>query len=266
MAEDLMVGRVDGKVALITGAGSGVGRAVMMRFAEEGAIVIGVGRTKATIEETAALVKAKGGIAYAHMADLSESAPIEAVVSDVVREYGRIDCLVHAAGVGYSWAEKSPGSMNDVATTSPEKWREVIGINLDGFYHSAHAVLPHMIANGGGSIVAVASISGMVGLPVAHAYCAAKAGVINLTRAMATAYAEKNIRTNCIAPGFIATPMVESVLSVFEDRDAALAITPMGRPGTPEEMANGCLYLASDEASYCNGSVLVIDGGSTARQ
>lgn len=261
-----MVGRVDRKVALVTGAGSGVGRAVMLRFAEEGAIVIGVGRTSATIEETAALVNAKGGTAYARVADLSESTPIEAVVADIVREHGRIDILVHAAGVGYSWAEKSPGSMNDVATTSPDKWREVMGINLDGFYHASHAVLPHMIAAEAGSIVAVASISGMVGLPVAHAYCAAKAGIINLTRAMATAYADKNIRSNCIAPGFIATPMVESVLSVFEDPAAAIAITPMGRPGTPEEMANGCLYLASDEASYCNGTVLVIDGGSTARQ
>lgn len=261
-----MADRVARKVTLITGAGSGVGRAAMLRFAEEGAIVIGVGRTLETVAETAAMVSARGGAAHARAADLSESAAIEAVVADIVRDHGRIDILVHAAGVGYSWADKSPGSMNDVATTSPDKWREIIGINLDGFYHASRAVLPHMIAGESGSIVAVASISGMVGLPVAHAYCAAKAGVINLTRAMATAYADKNIRTNCIAPGFIATPMVESVLSVFEDRSAALAITPMGRPGTPEEMANGCLYLASDEASYCNGTVLVIDGGSTARQ
>lgn len=261
-----MSGRVAGKVALVTGAGSGVGRAVMTRFAAEGAIVVGVGRTAATIEETAASISSMGGTAYSRVADLSDSDPIQAVANGIVQQHGRIDILVHAAGVGYSWAEKSPGSMNDVATTTPDKWREVIGINLDGFYHASLAVLPHMIAGGGGSIVAVASISGLLGLPVAHAYCAAKGGVINLTRAMATAYADRNIRTNCIAPGFIATPMVESVLSVFEDRDAAVAITPMARPGTPEEMANGCLYLASDEASYCNGTVLVIDGGTSARQ
>lgn len=261
-----MSGRVAGKVALVTGAGSGVGRAVMTRFAAEGAIVVGVGRTAATIEETAASISSIGGTAYSRVADLSDSDPIQAVANGIVQQHGRIDILVHAAGVGYSWAEKSPGSMNDVATTTPDKWREVIGINLDGFYHASLAVLPHMIAGGGGSIVAVASISGLLGLPVAHAYCAAKGGVINLTRAMATAYADRNIRTNCIAPGFIATPMVESVLSVFEDRDAAVAITPMARPGTPEEMANGCLYLASDEASYCNGTVLVIDGGTSARQ
>ncbi len=261
-----MTGRVAGKVALVTGAGSGVGRAVMTRFADQGATVIGIGRTAATVEETAAIVSANGGRAYSRVADLSESDPIERLAKDIIEELGRIDILVHAAGVGYSWAEKSVGSMNDVATTSPDKWREVIGINLDGFYHASHAVLPHMIASGGGAIVAVASISGLLGLPTAHAYCAAKGGVINLTRAMATAYADKNIRTNCIAPGFIATPMVESVMSIFDDRDAALAITPMGRPGTPEEMANGCLYLASDEASYCNGTVLVIDGGTSARQ
>lgn len=261
-----MSGRVSGKIALVTGAGSGVGRAVMLRFAGEGAAVIGVGRTAATIDETVALVTAAGGSAHSRVADLIQSGGIEAAVAEIVKVHGRIDILVHAAGVGFSWEEKSPGSMNDVATASPEKWREVIGINLDGFYHASRAVLPHMIAQGGGSIVAVASISGLVGLPVAHAYCAAKAGVINLTRAMAVAYASKNIRTNCIAPGFIATPMVESVLPVFDDPQAAVAITPMARPGTPEEMANGCLYLASDEASYCNGSVLVIDGGSTARQ
>ncbi len=261
-----MVQRLSDKIALITGAGSGVGRATMQRFAAEGATVIGVGRTSVTLEESAALVRAAGGKAEIHAADVSQAEALEAVAGKLIEQHGRIDILVHAAGVGYSWMDKSPGSMNDVATTPPDKWREVIGINLDGYYHAAHAVLPGMIDRGKGAIVAVASISGMVGLPVAHAYCAAKAGVINLTRAMAVSYAQQGIRVNCIAPGFIATPMVETVLSSFDDPDTALAITPMARPGTPEEMANGCLYLASDEASYCTGSVLVIDGGSTARQ
>lgn len=260
------MGRLAGKTALVTGAGSGVGRSAMIRFAQEGATVIGIGRSASTLEETAELVRATGGAAHIGIVDLIGHEATNAFVARVIADLGRIDILVHAAGVGYSWEEKSPGSMADVANVSPEKWREVIGINLDGFYHAAHAVLPHMIEQNGGSIVAVASISGFLGLPSAHAYCAAKAGVINLTRAMAVAYAGNNIRTNCIAPGFIATPMVESVLSLFDSPESATAITPMARPGSPEEMANGCLFLASDEASYCNGSVLVIDGGSSARQ
>lgn len=258
-----MGGRLAGKIALITGAGTGVGRACMARFAEEGATVFGVGRTLATLEES---LTAAGGNGAVHVADLSRPEDAEAAAQAAIAKYGRIDILVHAAGVGYSWAEKSPGSMNDVATTTPDKWREVIGINLDGFYHAAHAVLPGMIARKSGAIVAVASISGLQGLPVAHAYCAAKAGIINLVRAMCVAYAKDNIRTNCIAPGFIDTPMVASVLNVFDDPAVAEQIAPMARPGSPIEMANGCLYLASDEASYCNGSVLVIDGGSSARQ
>lgn len=261
-----MTGRLAGKVALVTGAGSGVGRAVMSRFAREGASVVGVGRTASTLEESVALSQESSGDASYQIADLSQSEPIAEIADSMVRQHGGIDLLIHAAGVGYSWEEKSPGSMKDVATVTPEKWREVISINLDGYYHASRAVLPNMMERKRGSIVAVASISGFMGLPAAHAYCAAKAGVINLTRAMATAYADFDIRCNCIAPGFIATPMVESVLGVFEDPKAAKAIAPLARPGTPEEMANGCLFLASDEASYCTGTVLVIDGGTSARQ
>ncbi|OFX03689.1 MAG: hypothetical protein A3E78_16500 [Alphaproteobacteria bacterium RIFCSPHIGHO2_12_FULL_63_12] len=156
--------------------------------------------------------------------------------------------------------------MADAVNASPEKWREVIAINLDACYLVCRAAIPHMIAGGGGSIVNVSSISGMLGLPVAHAYTAAKAGMINLTRSLCVAYAKDNIRANCLAPGFIDTPMVASVINLFDDPKIADQLAPMRRPGTPEEMAYGCLYLASEEASYCNGSVLVIDGGSSARQ
>ena len=200
------------------------------------------------------------------MADLGRDDSGDIVVAAAIKEFGKIDILVHAAGVGYSWAEKSPGSMNDIVNTVPQKWREVININLDGYYVMARAVLPRMIAAGGGSIVAVTSISGMLGLPVAHAYTAAKAGMINLTRSLCVSYAKDNIRTNCIAPGFIDTPMVASVVNIFNDPVVADQLTPMRRPGTPDEMAKGCLYLASDDASYCNGTVLVIDGGTSARQ
>ena len=258
--------RLEGKVALITGAGTGVGRSCMKIFAAEGATVIGAGRTRATLDESVANARANGGNAFGMVADISSEDACARLVADTIAQHGRIDILVHAAGVGYSWMEQSPNSMNDVATTPFDKWREVIGINLDGYFLMSRAVLPGMIAAGSGSIVAVASISGLLGLPVAHAYCAAKAGTINLTRAMCVAYAKDGIRVNCIAPGFIDTPMVASVVGVFDDPVIADQLSPMRRPGTPDEMAKGCLYLASDDASYCNGSVLVIDGGSSARQ
>ena len=260
------MGRLEGKVAIITGAGSGVGQACMLRFAAEGAKVVGVGRTRATLDETLDRMGANGHEGLAIAADLSRDESGDAVVAETLAAYGRVDILVHAAGVGYSWMDKSPGSMNAIDQTEPDKWREVMGINLDACYLMCRAVIPAMRASGGGSIVTVASISGFQGLGSAHAYTAAKGGMINLTRSMCVSYAAENIRANCVAPGFIDTPMVASVLDIFKDPDVADRITPMRRPGTPDEMANGCLFLASDEASYCNGAVLVIDGGTTARQ
>jgi NAD(P)-dependent dehydrogenase (short-subunit alcohol dehydrogenase family) len=260
------MGRLEGKVALITGAGSGVGRATMQIFAKEGAKVVGVSRTQKALDETLELVRNADGQGTVVAADLATEAGAAKAMKKTLDTHGRIDILVNCAGVGYSWMEKSEGSMNDIATTSLEKWNEVIGINLTSCFLMSKLAVPEMKKQGGGAIVHVASISGFQGLGVAHTYCAAKGGMINLTRAMCTAYAMDNIRTNCVAPGFIDTPMVAAVLHLFGDPNMADRLTPMRRPGTPEEMAYGCLYLASDEASYCNGTVLVIDGGTTARQ
>jgi NAD(P)-dependent dehydrogenase (short-subunit alcohol dehydrogenase family) len=258
--------RVRGKVALITGAGTGVGRACMTLFAEEGAKVIGVSRTQTNLDETLAKVRSVKGEGRVIAADLARPESAEHVVSQTLETFGRIDILVNAAGVGYSWMEKSPDSMNDIVTTTPEKWHEVMAINLDSCFYMCRLVIPQMRQQGGGSVVNVASISGLQGLPVAHTYTAAKGAMINLTRSLCVTYASDNIRSNCVAPGFIATPMVASVLNLFDDPAMADRLTPMKRPGTAEEMAYGCLYLASDEASYCNGTVLIIDGGTTARQ
>ena len=261
-----MVPRLSGKVAVITGAGSGVGRACMSLFAREGARVFGLGRTEASLEKTMSVVRDQGGEGAVLAADLCCESAASSSIEAAVRTFGKVDILVHSAGVGYSWAEKSVGSMNDVVNTSLEKWREVIAINLDTCYLMANAVLPHMLRNGGGSIVNIASISGLLGMPTAHAYTAAKAGVINLTRSLCVAYAGRSIRANCVAPGLVDTPMVAPVISLFDDPETAERLSPMKRAGRPEEIAHGCLYLASDEASYCNGVVLVIDGGSSARQ
>ncbi len=259
--------RLADKVAVITGAGTGVGRSCMILFARNGARVVGVGRTTATLDETLRTVKSESGDGICVTADLAKEESAAEVVRKTVEAYGRIDVLVHSAGVGYSWGEKSPGSMGDVAATDADKWREVMAINLDAcFFMCREVVRRFREQKSGGAIVNVASISGIVGLPVAHTYTAAKGAMINLTRSLCTAYAAEGIRANCVAPGFIATPMVASVLNLFDDPAVAERLTPARRPGTPEEIAYACLYLASDESSYCNGSVLVADGGTTARQ
>ncbi len=261
-----MVDRVKDKIAVITGAGTGIGRACMTLFAREGATVVGVSRTQKNLDEALVDVHAIGGRGMVLAKDLSKPESSDEIVAATLAAYGRIDILVHSASVGWSWNEKSPGSMHPLDDTTPEKWREVIGLNLDACAFINRACLRQMLKQGRGSIVNVASISGLFGMPTAHTYCASKGGVINLTRAMATTYAKDGVRTNCVCPGYTDTPMIQSVMSVFDDPAVAAQITPMARAGTPEEMANGCLFLASDEASYCNGSILVIDGGTAARQ
>lgn len=258
--------RLEGKVAVITGAGSGVGRACMTLFAAEGAKVVGVGRTQATLDETLGMVTGAGGQGRVVAADLALETGAQTIFAAAVKAFGRVDIVVNAAGVGYSWLDKSPGSMGDIVGTTAEKWHEVMAINLDSCFFMCREAVLQFRKQSGGAIVNVASISGLQGLPVAHTYTAAKGAMINLTRSLCVSYATENIRANCIAPGFIATPMVAAALPMFDDPNTADRLTPMRRPGTAQEMAFGCLYLASDEASYCNGTVLVIDGGTTARQ
>lgn len=261
------MGRLEGKVALITGAGSGVGRAAAAIFAREGARVIGVSRTAAALQETRRAVQARGFDCAVHAADVSLEAGASGAMQAALAAFGRIDILLNAAGVGYSWQKTSPGSMEDVAGTALDKWEEVMRLNLTSAFLMSRLAVNRMRAQGGGgALVHVASVSGFRGLPRAHAYCAAKGGMINLSNAMSCAYAGEGIRSNVVAPGYIATGMIGEVLDRFEDTAAAEAMSPMRRAGTPEEIAGGCLFLASDEASYCSGSVLVIDGGMTARQ
>ena len=238
----------------------------MTLFAEEGARVFGVSRTQSNLDETLQQVKAIGGEGGIVAAYLSKPDGAKKTMDAALETFGRVDILINSAGVGYSWLDKSPGSMSAVDQTTPEKWSEVMAINLDSTFHMCRLAIPQMKKQGGGAIVNVTSISGLQGLPVAHTYTAAKGAAINLTRSLAITYCGENIRTNCIAPGFIKTPMVESVLNLFGDPAMADRLCPMKRPGTAEEMAYACLYLASDEASYCQGTVLVVDGGTTARQ
>jgi NAD(P)-dependent dehydrogenase (short-subunit alcohol dehydrogenase family) len=237
----------------------------MLMFAREGATVFGVARTQVNLDETLELVTAAGGSGTTFSADLSVPEQAEAAVNKAIETYGRIDILINAAGVGYSLKDTSIGSMDPIDTTPIDKWREVMAINLDSLFYVSRLVIRQMKKQKHGSIVNVASIFGMGGAPDAHTYTATKGAIINLTRSMAVAYVDDGIRANAVAPGFVKTQMVEIVLDYLFSPEHAQATSPMKRPATTAEVAYGCLYLASDEASYCNGSILAIDGGSSAR-
>lgn len=257
-------GRVSGKVVAITGASDGIGKATARLFAKEGAKVFVIGRTPAKVDAVVAEIVQAGGEAKGAAADLSSPEATETAFKALMDAYGRIDVLIHAAGVGYSWGQVSPGSMNDLATTPIDKWNEVIGINLSSVFHICRLVIPQMQKQKSGVIVTVASVFGMMGIPDGHTYSAAKGAVINLTRSLAVAYAKDGIRANCLCPGATDTSMIEVIMPLFRDPKTASTMVPLGRAGTPEEMAYACLYLGSDESSYCTGSVMVVDGGWTA--
>lgn len=259
------MGRLQGKVAVITGAGAGIGRACALLFAREGAKVFAVGRTQSKLDAVVEEIKKAGGTAASASGDLSKPEDCDKIFAKLWDTFGRVDTLINNAGVGYSWAKESPGSMNDTATCSPEKWREVMGINLDSLFYMNRLAIPNMQKNGGGSIVNVASIWGMMGAADAHAYTAAKGAIINYSRSLCVAYAKDKIRANTLCPGWVATGMVESVLHWFEDPKTAAAVCPSARPADPMEIAHVALFLASDEASYCNGAVFVADGGTLAQ-
>jgi len=259
------MGRLEGKVALITGAGSGVGRACMEIFSREGAAVVGVGRTQSSLDQTLAPIIARGDRGSVVVADLSSDDGADGVVAHTLAEFGKIDILVHAAAVGASWEERSPGSMQAIDQTAPAKWREVIGLNLDAAYLMSRAVLAPMRKQGGGSIVLLGSTGSFRGMGYAHAYGAAKAGVVSLVQSMAVTYADDKIRANCVVPGAIDTPMIADQIGAFNDPKVARILCPTARPSTPDEVAYACLFFASFEGGNCTGSVLVVDGGSLAQ-
>ena len=253
--------RLKNKVAIITGAGSGQGRAAALIFSREGAR-IAVSDWKPELgDETVTLVKKAGGEAIFIRTDVSESADVQNLVRTTVGTYGRIDILYNNAGVGFS----SPLSMSDVINTPEADWDRVIAINLRSMYLTAKYGIPEMIKSGGGSIINTASIAALIGSDSAHAYTAAKGGMVALSRALAVEFGPKNIRVNCICPGAIDTPMIAPLIDPLKKSGHPFMTSPIRRLGMPEDIANCALYLASDESSFMTGATLVVDGGYIAQ-
>jgi NAD(P)-dependent dehydrogenase (short-subunit alcohol dehydrogenase family) len=248
--------RLKDKVALITGGGSGIGRATSLLFAREGAKVVVADYATEGGEETVRLITAAGGTAMFVQADVSRSADVQRMIATTVQAYGRIDILFNNAGI--------EGPSAKIVNYPEEEWERVLAIDLTAVYLGMKYAIPEMLKQGGGVIISTASVAGMVGFPGSGAYGAAKAGVIQLTRTVALEYASKNIRVNCICPGVIRTPMAQRVMG-DRPEEAVVRMEPIGRLGTPEDIAHAALFLASDESSFATGAPFIIDGGYVAR-
>ena len=251
--------RLAGKNAIVTGAASGIGRETALRFAEEGAAVVCADRDLEGAGAVREAITAQGGAALALGVDITEERAVARLVDDALAARGRIDILVNNAGVTI---------LGGVAELSEAAWRREIDVNLSGAWRVSKALWPHLAAAGGGAILSTASIAGVVAAPQDAAYVASKAGLIMLTRCMALDGAGAGIRANCVCPGFVDTPMFDGFLDQQPDPAAARAHaarrTPLGRIGAPRDIADGFVYLASDEAAWITGTALVIDGGLTA--
>lgn len=255
-----MAGRLAGKVALITGAASGQGRAAARLFAKEGAKVVVTDVAVEGGEETVRLVGTDGGAASFVKMDVSQATEVQNGVRFAVQSYGGLHILYNNAAL---WRL---GFDNRVTELAEEAWDTILGVNLKGVYLCCKYGIPELVNAGGGSVINTASIAGLVGSGnPTHTYTASKGGVIALTRAMAIAYAKDKVRVNVICPGGVDTPMIAPLIIDENVRQRFATNHPIGRMGTPEDIAYLALYLASEESSWVTGSVFTIDGGYTAQ-
>ncbi|PWB19852.1 SDR family NAD(P)-dependent oxidoreductase [Flavobacterium sp. HTF] len=249
------MGLLENKVAFVSGAGSGIGRAVAEAYAREGAKVIISDVNVEHGEETVKAIKDKGGEAFFIKGDSSSASDNKRLVEETVVKYGRLDISCNNAGMG--------GPAKPTGEYEPESWDKVIALNLSGVFYACRYQIEQMEKNGGGSIVNIASIHGQVAAPNSVAYTASKHGVVGLTKNIATEYAQKNIRCNAVGPGYIETALLKDNLNK-DAMNAVAAKAPMNRLGTAEEIAELVLFLSSDKSSFTTGSYIISDGGYTA--
>src|SRR5215218_507560 len=248
--------RFAGKVAFVTGAGSGIGRATAIAFATEGADVVLADIDAAGNEETARLASEHGGQVLAVKCDVTSSSDIQAAISQTVEEFGRLDIAFNNAGI-----EQPPAALVDI---SEDEWSRVLDIDLRSAFLCMKYEIPAMLENGGGSIVNTSSGAGVIGIRGQAAYVAAKHGLIGLTKSAALEYAAQGVRVNAICPGIIETPMMHRFSGgTPEGRARVIGQEPVGRMGSPEEIASAVLWLSSDLGAFATGHAMVIDGGQT---
>jgi NAD(P)-dependent dehydrogenase (short-subunit alcohol dehydrogenase family) len=249
-----MAAQLDRRVTLITGGGSGIGRASALACAEEGTKVIIADRDVEGGEETRRLIEDKGGQALFIKADVSQTADVQALFSRAVKEYGRLDCAFNNAGI--------EGESAALAESTEQVWDRVLGVNLKGVWLCMKYELRQMLTQGSGAIVNNASVMGLVATPSNPAYTASKHGVVGLTKSAALAYAQSGIRVNAVCPGFVQSPLTDRKFAGFPGRkDAAIARHPIGRLGTTKEIAAAVVWLFSEAASFVTGHTLTVDGG-----
>lgn len=248
--------KLNDRVAIVTGAGSGIGRETAREFAREGAKVVVSDFLKETGEETADIIRKENGTAIFIQADASKEQDIENLVNKTASEFGKIDILVNNAGIG--------GSLASLSEITIEEWDRVMEVNLKGPFLASKKALPHMIKNGKGNIINIASMASFAAGRGGVAYTAAKHGLLGLTRQISFMHGAQGIRVNSICPGPIETPMIQRVLEMTQHpMNIKIKMSPAGRPGKSEEVAKLALFLASDDSSFIHGASYQIDGGYT---
>ena len=254
-----IVTRLAGKVALITGGGTGIGKAIALAFAREGAKVALAGRRLEKLYESAREVKSSGGEALAIACDVSKAGDAKRAVREAAEGFGRLNVLVNNAGIL---------SVSTIEQISEEEWDRLMAINLKGPFLMCRAALPEFRKAGGGAIVNIGSVLGLVAMKDRAAYCASKGGVTILTKAMALDHAQENVRANCICPSIVETELVKNIFAGSEKqealRQARMATIPLRRFGQPADVAEMAVFLASDESSWLTGAAIPLDGGLTA--